>query len=356
MEIHRTQNSCSELFILLISSVFTEPWRIGVNNSAWQRKRRDEKIWDLWTKVHWQVWSRAKYNFWYLLRTWHLEIVCKKTFWAKHCPTKFSSQSCVKTLGLNIVYQPGWSTKLDLTRTTVMGNLFHHAENTHFRANPRSRVLQEHLLDQSLKFRSWNSWPILDLKLQLHRLTSMNRQPTLWLPEERIELWMKFTITKSNSDPAQIYSQHFTSQNLAWKKPTMAKGNLCSPCHKSIWQQGSSLCKQISSVLPIVHLYSKRLSFLRTKRSGYSRKFLVWRCLFESCIRNGYKDGTSLRSRTTRTWWVISLGYRKNGIAEGIWKTWSTKFIRKILDPDYSRRKQQEKKSWILGGSQKSFA
>ena len=41
------------------------------------------------------------------------------------------------------------------------------------------------------------------------------------------------------------------------------------------------------------------------------RQFFVWRCLFESCIRNAYKDGTSLRPRRTRTWWVISLGYRK---------------------------------------------
>ena len=44
MEMYRTQNSCSELIILLLSSVFTEPWRCGVNNSAWQRKKRNESI------------------------------------------------------------------------------------------------------------------------------------------------------------------------------------------------------------------------------------------------------------------------------------------------------------------------
>ena len=84
------------------------------------RNRRDEII-DLWTKLFWQAWSHTKYNFCYLLWKWHLETVCKKTFWAsKRCPTKFISWSYMKTLGWNIVYQPGWCIKLDLTRTTVM--------------------------------------------------------------------------------------------------------------------------------------------------------------------------------------------------------------------------------------------
>ena len=39
----------------------------------------------------------------------------------------------------------------------------------------------------------------------------------------------------------------------------------------------------------------------------------------------------------------MSLGHRKAGIAEGVWETWSTKFLRKMLDSTYSRRKEQEK-------------
>ena len=35
--IQQTQDSCSKQFILFVSSVFTEQWRIGVNISAWQR-------------------------------------------------------------------------------------------------------------------------------------------------------------------------------------------------------------------------------------------------------------------------------------------------------------------------------
>ena len=38
MENRQTQSSCSRLFTLQISSVFTEQCRIGVNHSAWQKK------------------------------------------------------------------------------------------------------------------------------------------------------------------------------------------------------------------------------------------------------------------------------------------------------------------------------
>ena len=108
MEMQHTQNSCSKQFILWISSVFTEPWRIGVNNSAWQRNRRDESIY-LWTQRWWQVYHLKKYNFWYLLRQRHLETVCEKSFWAsKHCPAESSSHGHVKKLTFNIVFQPGW--------------------------------------------------------------------------------------------------------------------------------------------------------------------------------------------------------------------------------------------------------
>ena len=43
MRMLQTQNSCSESFILRISSVFTEQFRIGVSNSVWQKTKRDKK-------------------------------------------------------------------------------------------------------------------------------------------------------------------------------------------------------------------------------------------------------------------------------------------------------------------------
>ena len=62
------------------------------------------------------------------------------------------SQGNVKMRGLNIAC-------LDLTRTTVMGNLFHENANTHIleqTLNPESlqQFLEEHQLDQLLKFKS----------------------------------------------------------------------------------------------------------------------------------------------------------------------------------------------------------
>ena len=61
--------------------------------------------------------------------------VCKKILWTStHRRTEFSSQKCVKKLGLNIVFRSWWFIELDLTRTTVGRDLFHQcrdAENTH---------------------------------------------------------------------------------------------------------------------------------------------------------------------------------------------------------------------------------
>ena len=66
MRILQTQNSCSEPFVLWIGSAFTEQFRIGVNSSAWQRKKRDKKNLlerkNPWAKVRWQVWNRQEVN------------------------------------------------------------------------------------------------------------------------------------------------------------------------------------------------------------------------------------------------------------------------------------------------------
>ena len=40
--------------------------------------------------------------------------------------------------------------------------------------------------------------------------------------------------------------------------------------------------------------------------------------LFNTGIQDGHKDDTSSRSRRTRTRWMISLGYREIGVAEGV--------------------------------------
>ena len=75
---------------------------------------------------------------------------------SKQCPTKFSSQSYVKTLGLNIAYQ----------RMTVMGNLFDYVENTHtFSSKPSILSLCSNSWENSHWTSYWSSdrenyWPI----------------------------------------------------------------------------------------------------------------------------------------------------------------------------------------------------
>ena len=64
---HKIQNSCSEQFTLSISSVSTEQLRVGVTNSAWQKKKKDASLF-LWTIKCWPWWSQKKWNCWYHFR------------------------------------------------------------------------------------------------------------------------------------------------------------------------------------------------------------------------------------------------------------------------------------------------
>ena len=98
-----------------------------------------------------------------------------------------------------------------------MSNLFHLVGNTHFlerTLNPESwkQFVGEHFLDQFSKLKSWKILTNMDLKMQFHRLTIMRIHLTMWIPEGQVDLWMIFTTTKQNSDPAQHYSQHFRNQ------------------------------------------------------------------------------------------------------------------------------------------------
>ena len=89
--------------------------------TSWlDRGRERTKSICLWTKRYWQVYHLKKYNFWYLFQKWHLGALCNKIFRAsKFCLTEFSSQSSMKTLGLNIVFQPD-----DVKHSTWRGRRF----------------------------------------------------------------------------------------------------------------------------------------------------------------------------------------------------------------------------------------
>ena len=64
--------------------------------------------------------------------------------------------------------------------------------------------------------------------------------------------------------------------------------------------------------------FSKRLPFLQVKGNGLLLTPFTRRVFVYTGIQDGHKDDTSSRSRRTRTRWIISLGDREIGIAEGI--------------------------------------
>ena len=175
-----------------ISSICTEQWRIGANNSAWQRKRKNEIIylWKNMTSV-----PPHEVQFLEFLPTMASGNSLQKTFWAsKHRPTEWSSQSYVRTLGLSIAFQPWWCIKLDLTRTTVVGKFLHYVGNTFSRAHLQSRVFVA-VPGGTTKT------PVLEVQIvkilgqsglerfQFHQLSNIKRHLTLWLPEERRQRW-----------------------------------------------------------------------------------------------------------------------------------------------------------------------
>ena len=139
--------------------------------------------------------------------------------------------------------------------------------------------------------------------------------------------------------------QNQKGENLVWKKrnPT-ASGNLCSTYYKSTWQQGS-LCKQSQQ--------SSQWFFVQKDYHSYERKTVdcCWRQSFartsfvDTSIQDGHKDGTSPRSRRTRTRWIPSLGRREIGIAEGVGLIWRTKILSRQLD-------SSKEKMWVLCGTQ----
>ena len=272
MEIHRTQNSCSELFILQISPVFTEPWRIGVNSSAWQRKKR--------------VWSHTKYNFWYLLRKWHLETVCKNTFWAsKLCPQKFSSQGYVKTLGLNIVYQPGRCIKTrpenSWTTWTFSGNPIASQSRKDFSRYDYQR--NDEVNDHKVELR-----PSTEL-LSAH-LKSEGRESC---------------VEESNIRNNETCALHVTSR---YGNKEACGNNLSSPPSRS------SLFKK--TIVPMNEWKWVVIPANPSCREAFS--------ISES------KMVTRMLRHYDQEGWIISLEHRTAGVAEGVWKIRGTNFLRQI--------------------------
>ena len=143
----------------------------------------------------------------------------------------------------------GMMYKLDLTRTTVVGNVFHYFVNTHIleqTLNPESlqQFLEEQLLDQFLKFKPWKFLDNLDLKLQFHRLIIMNSRFVGEIHDHDVELrcstellaapqkseGKESCVEKCSNSNKETCATHVT--NGYCNKDACAK-NLSSPPHRS---------------------------------------------------------------------------------------------------------------------------
>ena len=172
-----------------------------------------------------------------------------------------------------------------------------------------------------------------------------NEHPMLWFPEERVGSWMKFRFPMPNSDQVQNYSLNLRNQkkeNLAWQSRSLATRRLVRSMLQ-VQLASRKFARTPSAFLPIKRLlHTRNHSYNQEEVDSYSCQFFVWRSSANSGLQNGYKTGTSLRSRWTTIWHITSLGRHKAGAAESVRKKWSTRLLRWTMASTYSWRKQQD--------------
>ena len=131
----QTQSSHSDSSILQISSVFTEQFRIGVNNLVWEEESESERPLarkESVTKGVLSSMNALEAKLFYVLQDFHLETVCRNTFRTSNpCLRQFDLQYA-NTQSLRIEFDLVLATKPGLTGTTVLGNWLHCVENTRF--------------------------------------------------------------------------------------------------------------------------------------------------------------------------------------------------------------------------------
>ena len=216
LKIRRTQSSCSNQFILWISWVFTEQWRIRVNNSAWQRKKNGRDGLSAKKKILTSVSSRKRQ----LLvsppkkasgNSLHENILSFETLSDRIQFSKLCENAWLKH---RVTREDGWTSTWRGGRIWVTCSV---KSGVHtFSSTPQSWVFAAicgwTILGPVVEVKIVKILTNMDLKLQFHRLAIMRIQLTMWIPEGRTDLWMKFTTTNLNASPAQHHSQHFRNQ------------------------------------------------------------------------------------------------------------------------------------------------
>ena len=125
---------------------------------------------------------------------------------------------------------------------------------------------------------------------------------------------------------SQNHSQHFRNQmgeNLVRKKkknPTASRNLVLIPLQVDMATR--KLVQTISTIFSDSLFKKGYHSYERKKVDCYWRQSFARRSFVDTSIQFGYKENTTSRSRRTRTRWIIPLGHRVIGIAEGwIWST-----------------------------------
>ena len=117
----------------------------------------------------------------------------------------------------HILWSPRISTKFDQTQKTDGEKLLLCAEKIRVldlirKPNLWQLFPKAPLLDQFWHFILWKFLTDMEQKFRFHRSQIQRTHLTLWYPERKSVLWMKFMITNKSSDPAMHCSQTFKNQ------------------------------------------------------------------------------------------------------------------------------------------------
>ena len=170
-----------------------------------------------------------------------------------------------------------------------------------FSSNPTIQSLgsnswRNDFFDQSLNFRSWNSWPIWisncnsitnDTKRTSYGFDFQRKESVRgWSSNSqcRTQIHCRITLWTSESRRRKILLGTVEDQH---------QGNLCG--HPQHFSQ------------PSVFFHTKNHSYDREEVDSYSFQFFVWRSSVNGGLQNGYKNGASLRPRWTTIWRSTSL-------------------------------------------------
>ena len=368
MRMLQTQNSCSESFILWVSSVFTEQFRIGVRNSVWQKTKGTRK-----NSQQRRIREQREIKNRECSSSEPFGILSKTGIWkqfaGKHSGLRITVSETIKfsrvcedaSFWYRVSAGMKYKTKLD--EDDGFGQIIPWCrEYTLSRVDPQSRayaaipegtivgpVIEVHIVEVLDNF---------GLEIGIPSPNNPRRTSYVlisrWKSRFVDELHMpnaRHTLTS-----AELLSEHENAKEselcLAQSKTSSGKLVAASVASRSSTRKLDA--DPISVSASAVHLYTKR-TIHTTERKWTSipaNSSYGGGSLSIAISKNGYKIGASLWSRRTTIWCSSSLGHDKAETAKNVRKTRRTRFLRRRLASTFSWRKLQDKIR-VLRGFQK---